>query len=115
MDDFSFYDDTFKDELYNLEKKLFRCWEAYLSLSNERCRMLSKEGIVLGYHISSAGIKVDLSKIKVIMDLPAPQSQKDVISFFDHYGYYRRFIEKFTKISTPMSKLLVKYINFVYK
>jgi hypothetical protein len=46
MDDFFVYGDTFKEELDNLKKVLIRGWEAYLALSNEKCRMLSK---VLGY------------------------------------------------------------------
>jgi hypothetical protein len=44
--------------------------------------MLSKEGIVLDHHISSVGIKVEPAKIKVIVDLPTPQSQKDVRIFW---------------------------------
>jgi len=42
MDEFSVYGDTFKEALDNLEKVLIRCWEAYLSLSNEKGEMLSK-------------------------------------------------------------------------
>jgi hypothetical protein len=103
-----------KKHLIILERVLIRCREACLALSNEKCRMLSKEGIVLGHHISSAGIKVDPTKIKVIMDLPAPRSQKEVRIFLGHVGYYRRFIENFTKIATPMFKFLVKDIDFVW-
>jgi hypothetical protein len=76
--------------------------------------MFSKEGIVLGHHISNAGIKVDPANIKVIKDLPAPRSQKAVIIFLGHVGYYRRFIANFMNIATPMLKLLVKYIDFVW-
>ena len=34
--------------------------------------------------------------------------------FLGHAGYYRRFIENFTKIATPMFKLLTKYVNFYW-
>jgi hypothetical protein len=56
-----------------MERVLIICQEAYLALSNEKNRMLSKEGILLYHHISRVGIKVDPTKIKVIMDLPTPQ------------------------------------------
>ena len=72
------------------------------------------EGIVLSHHISITGIKVDPTKIEVITNLPPPQSQKDVRSFLGHAGYYRRFIENFTKIATPMFKLLTKDVNFYW-
>ena len=66
------------------------------------------EGIVLGHHVSSQGIKVDPSKIEVIVGLPYPKTQKEVRSFLGHAGYYRCFIENFTKIAAPMFKLLTK-------
>ena len=76
--------------------------------------MILTEGIVLGHHVSSIGIKVDPTKIEVISKLPPPQTQKDVRSFLRHAGYYRRFIENFTKIATPMFKLLTKDAHFVW-
>jgi hypothetical protein len=57
---------------------------------------------------------VDPTKIKVIMDFPAPHSPKEVRRFLGHVGYYRRFIEKFTKIVAPIYKLLAKDTNFLW-
>ena len=70
--------------------------------------MLLTEGIVLGHHVSSQGIKVDPTKIKVIFGLPFPKTQKGVRIFLGHAGYYRHFIENFTKIAASMFKLLTK-------
>ena len=72
--------------------------------------MLLTEGIVLGHHVSSQGIKVDPTKIEFIVGLPPPKMQKEVISFLGHAGYYCRFIESFTKIVAPMFKLLTKNV-----
>ena len=102
MDDFTIYGNTFGEALENLEKLLIRCLEANLALSHKKCKMMLIEGIVLGHHISSTGIKVDPTKIEVISKLPPPQLQKDVISFLGHVGYYQRFIENFTKIATQL-------------
>eukprot|EP00253_Pinus_taeda_P007499 PITA_07499 len=70
------------------------------------------EGIVLGHHISRDGIKFDRSKVEVISKLPIPNCQKDVRSFLGFTGYYRRFIENFTKIASPLFKLLTKDCEF---
>ena len=70
--------------------------------------MLLTEGIVLGHHLSAEGIKVDPAKIEVIVKISSPKTQKDVRSFLGHAGYYRRFIEKFTKTTSPMFKMLAK-------
>ena len=74
--------------------------------------MLLTEGIVLGHHISSKGIKVDPAKIEIIPSLALPKTQKEVRSFLGHAGYYCRFITNFTKITIPLFKLLVKDVNF---
>jgi hypothetical protein len=85
-----------------------------LSLSHEKCKMLLTEGVVLGHHVSSEGIKVDPAKIEVIVRLPPPETQKEVRIFLGHAGYYRRFIENFTKIVAPMFGLLIKDVYFLW-
>ena len=112
MDNFSVYGDTFEEALANLEKVLIHYQETNLSLSHEKCRMLFTKGVVLGHIISQNGIEVDPAKIKVISNLSVPQNQKDIRSSFGHVGYYRRFIENFTKIEAPLFKLLSKDVEF---
>jgi hypothetical protein len=112
MDNFTVYGDTFQEALDNLEKVLVRCQETNLSLSHEKCHILRTKGIVLGHHISPTRIQVDPAKIKFIRDLPMPTTQKDVCNFLGHAGYYRRFIENFTKIASPLFQLLTKATEF---
>ena len=106
------YGDPFEEAMENLEKFLVRSKEENLSLSHEKCFMMFNEGIVLGNHILGNGIKVDISKVEVISRLSVPSCQKDVRSFLGFTGYYRRFIENFTKIASPLFKLLTKDYEF---
>ncbi|GJT08067.1 reverse transcriptase domain-containing protein [Tanacetum coccineum] len=71
-----------------------------------------KEGIVLGHKISKSGIEVDRAKVDVIAKLPHPTSVKGVRSFLGHAGFYRRFIQDFSKIARPMTHLLEKETPF---
>ena len=73
MDDFTAYGNTFHEALDNIEKVLVWCQETNLDLSHEKCKMLLTEGIVLGHHVSSQGIKVDPAKIEVIVYIPSPK------------------------------------------
>jgi hypothetical protein len=114
MDDFIVHGDTFEVAKDNLEKVLKRCIDTNLSLSHEKCHMLMNEGIVLGHLISSKGIQVDPKKVQIIQDLPTPSTQKDVRSFLGHAGYYRRFIENFSKIASPLFVLLGKDVVFTW-
>nr|GEW33207.1 DNA-directed DNA polymerase [Tanacetum cinerariifolium] len=72
-----------------------------------------REGIVLGHKISKSGIEVDRVKVDVIAKLPHPTTVKGVWSFLGHAGFYRRFIQDFSKIARPMTHLLEKETPFV--
>ena len=111
MEDFTPYESSFDEALENMEKVLKRCEQTHLSLSTEKCHMMMSEGIVLGNFISVAGIQVDPSKIKVILNIPIPRTQKDVCSFLRHVIYYRRFIEKISKVASPLFTLLMKDVE----
>ena len=83
-----------------------------LVLNWDKCHFIVREGIVLGYHISRKGIEVDKAKIEIIEKLPPPTSVKDVRSFLGHVGFYRIFIRDFSKISKPLSTLLMQGVPF---
>nr|GEU79435.1 hypothetical protein [Tanacetum cinerariifolium] len=80
----------------------------------EKCHFMVKEGIVLGQKISKYGIKVDRAKVDVIAKLPHPTFVKGVQSFLRHAGFYRRFIQDFSKIARPMTHLLEKETLFIF-
>ncbi|GJV38821.1 reverse transcriptase domain-containing protein [Tanacetum coccineum] len=96
------------------------CLSAYVMLrahskgAIDKCHFMVKEGIVLGHKISKNGIEVDRAKVDVITNLPHPTSFKGVRSFLGHTGFYRRFIQDFSKIARPMTHLLEKDTSFIF-
>jgi hypothetical protein len=60
----------------------------------------------------SSHISVDPSKVQDVLSWNAPMSVGNIRSFLALAGYYRRFIEGFSKISKPMTKLLEKDKKF---
>ncbi|CAL8082989.1 unnamed protein product [Prunus armeniaca] len=111
MDDFSVFGDSFNGCLTNLTLILKRCIETNLVLNWEKSHFMVKQGIVLGHIVSEKGIEVDKSKIGLVRHLP---SVREVRSFLGHAGFYRRFIKDFSKISTPLCRLLQKDVPFVF-
>nr|GFC60330.1 putative reverse transcriptase domain-containing protein [Tanacetum cinerariifolium] len=66
----------------------------------------------LGHVINNEGIYVDPAKIESIKDWVSPKSPTEIRQFLGLAGYYRRFIEGFSKIAKPMTKLTQKKIKF---
>nr|GEU70967.1 reverse transcriptase domain-containing protein [Tanacetum cinerariifolium] len=114
MDDFLVFGDLFSSCLSHLDTMLRRCEDTNLVLNWEKCCFMVKEEIVLGHKISKNRLEVDCSKVDVISKLPYPMTVKGVRSFLEHVGFYRRFIQDFSKIARPMTHLLEKDILFVF-
>ena len=57
---------------------------------------------------------VDPTKIAIIVNLPAPNSVKQLRTVLGHTGYYRKFIKGYAKITAPMEKLLKKDVKFLW-
>nr|GEU95869.1 reverse transcriptase domain-containing protein [Tanacetum cinerariifolium] len=62
--------------------------------------------------IDSEGIHVDSAKIESIKDWVSPKTPTEIHQFLGLAGYYRRFIEGFSKIAKPMTKLTQKSLKF---
>ncbi|XP_070035756.1 uncharacterized protein [Nicotiana tomentosiformis] len=59
-------------------------------------------------------VEVDKAKVEAIEKLPPPTSVKGIHSFLGHAGFYRRFIKDFSKISSPLCRLLEKDVTFKF-
>ncbi|GJV69998.1 putative reverse transcriptase domain-containing protein [Tanacetum coccineum] len=66
----------------------------------------------LGHVIDSRGIHVDPAKIESIKDWASPKTPTEIRQFLGLAGYYRRFIEGFSKIAKSMTKLTQKGVKF---
>jgi hypothetical protein len=71
-----------------------------------------KEVSFLGHIILEGGIPVDPSKVKDVLSWNTPHNVWNIRCFLGLAGYYKRFIEGFSKISKPMAKLLEKGKTF---
>ncbi|GJU00833.1 putative reverse transcriptase domain-containing protein [Tanacetum coccineum] len=68
----------------------------------------------LGHLIDSQGLHVDPAKIESIKNWTSPTTPTEVHQFLRLAGYYRRFIEGFSKIAKPLTKLTQKNKNYIW-
>jgi hypothetical protein len=70
--------------------------------------------IFLGHVISAEGILVDPIKVEAVLKWERPTNVTEIRSFLGLVGYYRRFIEGFSTIASPLTKLTRKEVGFVW-
>ncbi|GJW79072.1 putative reverse transcriptase domain-containing protein [Tanacetum coccineum] len=98
------------EEHLKLILELLKKEELYAKFS--KCEFWIPKVQFLGHVIDSKGIHVDPVKIKSVKDWAPPKSATEIRQFLGLAGYYRRFIEGFSKIAKSMTKLTQKNVKF---
>jgi hypothetical protein len=79
-----------------------------------KCEFWLKEVLFLGHVIIGGGIAVDAGKVRDVLNWEPPTIVEEIRSFLGLAGYYRRFIEGFSKIVKPLTSLLEKDKKFIW-
>lgn len=113
IDDILVYSKSEKDHEQHLQIVLQILREKQLYGKLSKCEFWLSEVVFLGHVVSADGIRVDPKKIEAVIQWKVPKNVSEVRSFLGLAGYYRRFVNGFSKIALPMTKLLQKNIPFV--
>ncbi|XP_019251201.1 PREDICTED: uncharacterized protein LOC109230128 [Nicotiana attenuata] len=84
--------------------------ELYAKFS--KCQFWLESVAFLGHVVSREGIKVDPQKIEAVKSWPRPTTPTEIHSFLGLAGYYRRFVEGFSTLASPLTKLTLKAAKF---
>ena len=90
--------------------QLLRDHQLYAKFS--KCEFWLTEVRFLGHVVSASGVSVDLEKVEVVMSRERPKLVFEIRSFMGLVGYYRRFIEDFSQLAAPMTRLTRKEVKF---
>nr|GFA31389.1 putative reverse transcriptase domain-containing protein [Tanacetum cinerariifolium] len=90
--------------------ELLKKEELYAKFS--KCEFWIPKVQFLSHVIDSQGIHMDPTKIESIKDWASPKSPTEIRQFLGLAGYYRRYVEGFSKIAKPMTKLTQKKVKF---
>ena len=78
----------------------------------EKCYFWLQEIQFLGHMVCQEGISMDLTKVEVVTNWERPKNVFEVRSSLGLARYYRRFVETFSRIACPMTRLTHKGVNF---
>ncbi|GJS19647.1 reverse transcriptase domain-containing protein [Tanacetum coccineum] len=108
IDDILIYSKTQEEHVEHLRLVLGLLKKEKLYAKFSKCEFWLREVQFLGHVINGNGIHVDPSKIEVVKNWKAPRTLTEVRSFLGLAGYYRRFIENFSKIAKSLTILTQK-------
>ena len=90
-------------------KKVFKALQkADIRLQPDKCKFDVKTVKFLGSIITTDGIQMDNKKVKAIREWPERRNLKEVQAFLGFANFYRRFIQGYSQICTPLTKMTKK-------
>jgi hypothetical protein len=114
IDDILIYSKDKEEHAKHLRIALHILREHQLYAKFSKCEFWLDQVEFIGHVISKEGIAVNPSKVASVLEWESPKNVKQIRGFLGMAGYYRRFIEGFSKIAGPMTKLLRKNTPFVW-
>ncbi|KAL0549484.1 hypothetical protein IC582_013967 [Cucumis melo] len=114
IDDILIYSKTEAEHEGHLRMVLQTLRDNKLYAKFSKCEFWLKQVSFLGHVVSKAGVSVDPAKIEAVTGWTRPSTVSEVRSFLGLAGYYRRFVENFSRIATPLTQLTRKGAPFVW-
>ena len=108
-----FTDSTRKQHREHVRQVLQKLQDVGLQLDIDKCEFEVQLTKYLGFIIDAKNsLRIDLAKIKAIIDQKALTSTKGVLGFLGFINFYRRFIKDFSQIAAPIYSLVKKDADF---
>ena len=112
IDDILVYSTSVDEHIGHLQQLFDRLRGAGLKMKASKCMFACQEVEFLGHVITKHGVMPDPHKVSAVSEFPTPSNISEVRSFLGLAGYYRRFIQSFAKLASPLNSLLQKSAKF---
>ena len=112
IDDILIYSDSEEEHARHLREVLSILKEKQLYAKFKKCEFWLEKVAFLGHIVSKDGILIDPGKVEAISKWSRPTNVLEVHSFLGLAGYYRRFVEGFSRLASPLTQLTRKNVKF---
>ena len=108
LDDVVVFSDTWEDHLLHLSRVLKEFRIRGLTLKARKCQIGMGTCKFLGHIVGQGKIQPAKAKITAVMEFERPKRKKQIQAFLGLAGYYRKFVQNFSVIATPLTQALRK-------
>ena len=112
VDDILIYSQSEREHEDHLRIRLQLLRDHQLYAKFSKCKFWITEVRFLRQVVLPSGVSVDLEKVEAVMSWERPKLVFEIRSFLGLAGYYRRFIEDFSRLAAPMTRLTRKEVKF---
>ena len=114
IDDILVYSGSSEEHSEHLRIVLQTLWERQLYAKLSKCQFWLDMVAFLGHVILVEGVSADPHKIEAVVNWKPPKNVSEVKRFLGLAGYYMQFVKGFSKIAAPLTKLIRKYVKYVW-
>ena len=108
LDDVIIHSDTWAEHVRQVAAVLGSLRQTGLTANPKKCAVGRREVQYLGYHLGGGQVRPQVDKMAAIAACPRPKTKKEVRRFLGLAGYYRRFIQNFAGLTSPLTDLTQK-------
>ena len=113
MDDLIVFSNSAEDHQKHLNRLLEVLSEEKIHLSVEKCAWACQYVRFLGCIVGNNELAMDPKKVRAIITMPCPKAQEEIRVFLGLTGFYRKHIDGYARIVTPLTDLLKKGVNVI--
>ena len=114
LDDVIVFSESLSDHVPHVRFILEVLRQHKLYAKVEKCEFHKDQMTFVGYLVSQEGIGMDPAKVSAVLDWPTPTTVKEVQSYLGFANFYRKFINNYFALTTPLTSLTRKAAKFVW-
>ena len=114
LDDIIVLASNFEEHLARLEEVFKRLFQSGLKMKPSKCELFRTEVLFLGHVVNQDGLQPNPKIIEKVLTWKEPCCVKEVQSYLGLCSYYRQYIQNFSHVAAPLTKLTKKKVKFVW-